>query len=120
MKKSLGNKGEEAAVGFLKKRGYKILMRNYRAPSGEIDIIAMDGKTLVFAEVKTRASLLFGHPSEAVDQRKMHKIERAASHYISTRKADARARFDVISVSIGPDGEADVEHIKDAFELGSR
>jgi len=93
-------------------------MRNYRAPAGEIDIIALDGKTLVFAEVKTRTSLLFGHPSEAVDRRKMHKIERAASHYISTHKADARARFDVISVRVGPDGEADVEHLKDAFEAG--
>mgnify|MGYP000085479978 CR=1 FL=1 len=112
---SIGDKGEELAVKFLKKKGYKIIKRNYRTPTGEIDIIAKDGDKLVFVEVKTRTDSLFGHPVEAVDYRKQRKIKTAALHYLATQKKEMPARFDIISIRIGPDGKT-IEHLKDAFE----
>jgi putative endonuclease len=68
--KPLGSKGEDLAVRFLEKKGYRILSRNFRTPVGEIDVIAEDRNTLVFIEVKTRTDDSFGHPFEAVTFRK--------------------------------------------------
>ena len=111
----LGARGEDQAAKYLEKKGYRILERNYRTRVAEIDIIAMHGNTLVFVEVKTRASDLFGTPMEAVGTKKRAKIAQAAVHYIATKGkglTEAPARFDVIA--IGPDG---LEHLPDAFEI---
>ncbi|MDA8169261.1 MAG: YraN family protein [Nitrospiraceae bacterium] len=111
--RELGSRAEDRAADFLRKRGLKILHRNYRLRQAEIDIIAQDGPAIVFVEVKARRGSSFGSPSEAVDSRKQKKIREAALHYLATHKAseDAPARFDVIA--IGPEG---IEHIMDAFE----
>ncbi|MDP2168236.1 MAG: YraN family protein [Thermodesulfovibrionales bacterium] len=114
--KALGAEGEDMAVKFLKKKGLKILERNLRTPFGEIDIIAKDGGTVVFIEVKTRLSDYFGHPAEAVGYRKKKHIERAALYYLSARRHNAAARFDVISIIMRPGAGEAIEHIKDAFE----
>lgn len=112
----LGIKGEDLAVGFLKKKGYKILSRNYKTPLGEIDIIAEDGETLVFVEVKTRTDDSFGLPFEAVDHRKKEKLRKVALYYLKNiRKKDAPSRFDVLSIQAGS-GKNEIEHITDAFE----
>jgi putative endonuclease len=112
-----GEKGEEIAVRHLKKRGYKIIETNYRTKLGEIDIIAQDKDTIVFAEVKTRRSVQFGNPKQAVTIRKQKKISMVALYYLkATGQSSARARFDVVAVISNRD-KPQVEIIKNAFEL---
>ena len=112
---SLGSYGEEFGKLFLMKKGYKIIKQNYTTPLGEIDIIARDGDTLVFVEVKTRESWRFGLPYEAVDRRKQRKIANVALLYLKRFREIPPCRFDVISISeIG--GELSAELIEDAFE----
>ncbi|MDH4319672.1 MAG: YraN family protein, partial [Desulfobulbaceae bacterium] len=95
----LGSKGEDAAAFHLQQKGYEILCRNYRQRFGEIDIVARDGDVLVFVEVKTRRSLRYGTPFEAIDQRKQRQLSKVALHYISRYKLYHQpARFDVIAV----------------------
>jgi len=112
----LGAQGEEAAVRFLKKRGYAILERGFRMIRGEIDIIARDGRTLVFVEVKTRQGSGFGGPEEAVTVAKQGQIRRIAQGYLNKNRCwDVPCRFDVIALSADADGRWAVRHIKDAF-----
>ncbi|MCX8116706.1 MAG: YraN family protein [Desulfobacterota bacterium] len=116
-KKALGAKGEEIALRFLKKRGYRILERNYVCKMGEIDLIAKEKDTLAFVEVKTRRSSRFGPPEEAVDRRKQEQLSRAALFYLKERGLEQeKARFDVVAVQWGPEGPQ-VELIRNAFEL---
>jgi putative endonuclease len=115
-KVSLGKIGEKEAVRYLKKRGYRILDRNFRTPLGEIDIVAQDGNQLVFIEVKTRSSDAFGEPFEAVHKSKQRRLKRLALLYIKQRgKEDMPVRFDVVSVKI--DNTREVNHIEGAFEV---
>lgn len=104
------NDGEKAAAKYLKKQGYKIILQNYKAKMGEIDIIAQDGEILVFAEVKQRASSDFGAPREAVTKEKRRKIKNTAQLYIMKNKHTGNVRFDVVEV-LGKD----ITHIKNAF-----
>ena len=83
--KRLGDRGEEAAAKFLANKGYKILARQFRTPLGELDLVARDGGTLVFVEVKTRRSLRFGLPSDAVGVTKQRKIIRSSMWYIGAQ-----------------------------------
>ena len=113
---TLGDRGENAAARFLRGKGFTIITRNYRVDSGEVDIIARDGKTLVFVEVKTRQSDE-PRPESQVNSEKMHQITKAAKVYIS-RYGYPRppARFDVVAV-IWPEGNAPViRHTEHAFE----
>jgi putative endonuclease len=115
--KRLGQLGEKLARKLLKKRGYKILVRNYTCPVGEVDLIALDGDTLVFIEVKTMKASSDIDPTEQVHSRKQAQVRRAARFYLSAKQADDMpARFDVVAVTIPEDGEPVVEHIDDAFE----
>ena len=117
-RKSLGEKGEDRAVVYLKERqGYKILHRNYRCIFGEMDIIAKDHDVLSFIEVKTRRSVNFGIPQESVNKRKQHQISKIALEFINRYKVHhMKARFDVVAVYLLPQEER-MELIKDAFEL---
>jgi putative endonuclease len=116
-KQKFGQKGEEIAVRHLKKEGYKIIATNYRTKLGEIDIIAQDKDTIVFAEVKTRRSVQFGNPKQAVTIQKQKKISMVALYYLkATGQSTARARFDVVGVISNRD-KPQVEIIKNAFEL---
>jgi len=116
--KKLGKTGEELAAIFLKKKGYKILFRNYKCPLGEIDIIAKHRRVLSFIEVKTRSSETYGLPQEAVGRSKQAKISRVALEFIQRYKMENRAaRFDVVTVQRLPDGSCCVELIENAFEL---
>lgn len=112
---SLGRWGEEQAARYLRRRGLKILERNLRTPVGEIDIIARQGRTIVFVEVKTRRSDRYGTPQEAVGPVKQRQVLRAAQWYLDGSKFQAAPlRFDVVAVRpVG--GEAAIEHIADAF-----
>ncbi len=114
---SLGKWGEEQATRFLRRAGMKIVARNLRTPVGEVDIIARKGKTLIFAEVKTRRSSAYGTPQEAVGATKQRQILRAASWYINEQgQQDLQPRFDVLAVLVVND-KAQIEHIADAFGL---
>lgn len=114
--KDLGDFGENAAENFLKKNGYKILERNFLTKGGEADIIALDDKTLVFIEVKTRSSLKFGLPAEAVNKRKINHMRRAAEWYIFKNPTDFEIRFDIIeiiaTISDGLFQLSEINHIK--------
>jgi putative endonuclease len=115
--KPLGSEGEDLAVRFLQKKGYRIVARNYRTPVGEIDIIARDGDTIVFIEVKTRTDISFGYPFEAVNKRKRQKLKNLALLYLKRQGKEPPVRFDVLSIFCMDNGKKDIEHIKDAFEV---
>jgi len=95
-----GRIGEEEAVKFLKKNKYRIIERNFRTKFGEIDIIAKKGKKVVFIEVKTRKTIIFGYPEEAVDERKLNKIKKVALYYIQKNKIKSPVKFEVLSILI--------------------
>ncbi len=112
-----GAEGEKIAAEFLRKMGYRILERNFRNVLGEIDIIALDGKILVFVEVKARSGDRFGAPQFAVDARKQAKMSRVALAYLSRKQiASPECRFDVVGIIRNPNGATSIEHLKDAFE----
>jgi len=116
--RSLGDRGEDVAARFLKRQRYYILARSLDSPLGELDIVAVDGRTVVFVEVKTRRSDDAGRPEEAVDQLKQHRMTQAALAYLKSKRLLGYAsRFDVIAVT-WPDGakRPTIEHFKNAFE----
>lgn len=109
----LGRRGEEIAVDFLQAHGMRIVERNWRCPEGEIDIVAFDGDALVIAEVKTRTSLAYGHPFEAVDTEKLARLHRLAAAWCRDHELRMPLRrVDVIAVLDGGTGEPAVEHLK--------
>ena len=111
---NLGQAGEEEAVKHLEGKGYKILMRNWKAGKHEIDIIAETNDFIVFAEVKTRSEDYLVNPSEAVTREKQRSIIFAADTYIKRYNIDKESRFDIITViKIG--SYYQTEHIEDAF-----
>ena len=111
---AVGQQGEQLAERYLKRRGFRIVARNFRAAGAEIDLVAMDGETLVFIEVKRRIGTSAGTPGEAVDARKQEQIRRAARIFVGRYRAnDHRMRFDVVAIS-GAD-RPQIEHLKDAF-----
>jgi len=116
-RQALGTEGERAAERFLRRKRYAILARNYRCPLGELDLVALDGETVVFVEVKTRQQEGFGAPLEAVDGRKQRQIAKAAQYFLTRHRLEKRdARFDVVGV--WRDGEQiTCELVKNAFEV---
>lgn len=107
-----GTKYEQMAADYLTEKEVEILCMNYRTRIGEIDIIAKDGKYIVFCEVKYRSNTKYGYPEEAVDYRKQNKIRSVARYYLMEKryKDNTAIRFDVISI-LGKE----IKHIKDAF-----
>jgi putative endonuclease len=97
---SLGERGERAAERFLKRLGYKIVARHDRGRLGELDLVAVDDRTVVFVEVKTRRDDMVGSPAEAVDERKQAKLSRLALAYLKRHGLlDYSARFDVVAIT---------------------
>ena len=108
--------GEEEACRFLRKKGYRVLQRNFRCAKGEIDIIASSGKMIVFVEVKARSSANFAQPWEAVGFRKRKHLHETAKFYILQNGIrDFEFRFDVLSIVVNNDLQAKIEWIQDAF-----
>jgi putative endonuclease len=120
--KSLGERGEQAAARYLKRLGYHILARHLDLPLGELDLIVVEGRTVVFVEVKTRASNSAGHPADAIDDRKQQRMTQAALAYLkSHRLLDHASRFDVVAVTWTADAkQPTIEHIVDAFPAVGR
>ncbi len=114
---SLGKKGEDLAVTLLKAMKYQILERNYRCLLGEMDIIAREKGSLVFVEVKTRATKDFGGPAAAVHEKKQRQLSRVALLYLNHKKIrDVQARFDVVAVDLSGSSPR-IEVIQNAFDL---
>jgi len=116
--KVLGNYGEFLAKQYLQSQGYQILDVNFRNKIGEIDLIALDGKTVCFVEVKTRDSLDQGQPYEAVNAWKIRKLSQMAVSYLKYKyhSLEILSRFDVISIVRHKAGAPDIKHIKNAFD----
>jgi putative endonuclease len=115
---SFGRRGEREAERYLKRQGFIILARGNRARLGEIDLVAVEKRTIVFVEVKTRTSHDAGHPAEAVDRHKQRRLTRAAREYLKRHQlTEYPARFDVVAVT-WPDARRRpvIEHIRNAFE----
>lgn len=121
-KRTLGQRGEAAAATFLKRLGYVIVARSDRGRLGEIDLIAVDGRTVVFVEVKTRSSHDAGHPAEAVDEQKQRRLTRLALTFLKRHELlDHAARFDVVAVTWPtPQVTPTIEHYRNAFEPSGR
>ena len=118
-KKSLGNFGEEKAVQFLRRKGYRILERNFSCKFGEVDIIAQKGSYIVFVEVKLRKNSSFAEAREFVTASKQRRIISSAVIWLSRTSSQLQPRFDVIEI-YAPFGESSrsitINHIEDAFQ----
>jgi putative endonuclease len=114
--RELGQVGEELACDLLRKKGYTVVERGFRIFRGEIDVVARDGDTLVFVEVKTRADESYGRPEESVTPAKQRQIRRIAQGYLVAKSlGEVPCRFDVVAILYrGPD-DYRLEHFKDAF-----
>ena len=109
-----GNFGEKQATKYLESLGYEIICNNFKCMQGEIDIIARDKNEIVFVEVKTRASLRYGNPKEAVDERKLDHIFKAGKYYLYKNHEENKfVRIDVIEVYLRY-GDIMINHIKQA------
>ena len=116
-----GARAEELAEAYLAERGFRTIARNWRRPEGELDIVAFDGTTCVFVEVRSRTGEEFGHPLEAVTARKRAQVIRAARLFLDSESVTAEGfRFDVVGVLFTPDdAEPPVcTHVADAFRIG--
>ena len=122
--RTLGERGEAAAVKRLKRLGYKVVGRSQRDGIGELDVVAVDlrdrrGPTVVFVEVKTRASHDTGHPADAVDDDKQRRLTRVALAYLKRHGLlEYPARFDVVAITWPADQKKpQIEHFKNAFDV---
>ena len=112
--KETGNKGEDLAINYLQKKGFKILKRNWHYGKMEIDIIALDDDILVFVEVKTRTVGYLVKPELSVSLKQQRFLIKAANAFINTSDYNLEARFDIVSIVIHPEGET-IKHIDGAF-----
>jgi putative endonuclease len=115
-RKRLGERGEDAAVAFLERAGATIVERNWRCQNGEIDIVALDGDTLVLCEVKTRRTASKGTPEEAVTPAKQRRYSKLASAYVQAANIEpVEIRFDVITLLVVAEDRALLRHYRAAF-----
>ena len=116
---SFARRCEDLAEAYLRRLGYRILVRNFHTRHGEIDIIARDGADLVFVEVKGKRGLGFGFPQEMVTRSKMDRLIKTALVYLDDAPRGGRScRFDVVAVTAVGDSSPGIEHLKAAFGLG--
>ena len=115
VKDAVGRFGEDVAARHLQQSGLTLLERNWRCSDGELDIVAVDGDTVVFVEVKTRSAVGFGTPAEAVTPRKLARLRRLAARWLAERRDEQgwpEVRFDVVGVLRTRDGGPVVEHLR--------
>jgi len=115
-RRELGRRGEALAAELLEAQGLTIVERNFRCRAGEIDLVALDGATLVFVEVRSRRGDRVGTPFESVDPRKQIRLTRVARHFLAARGcAERDVRFDVVGIRFDAEPPA-LEHLRGAFE----
>ncbi|MGV3658130.1 MAG: YraN family protein [Chitinophagaceae bacterium] len=110
-----GKKGEEGAAAYLLQKGFEILHRNWRHSYYEIDIIALKNGVLHFVELKLRTSKKFGLPEEAVNKRKFRRLLNAADEFLHRHPQYRHLQYDIVAISIHPNGVADYFFIEDAY-----
>ena len=111
-----GAAGEAAAEDFLKLSGYRIVARNVRTKVGELDLVALDGETLCFIEIKARATAEFGRAIEAVGPQKQRRLAKAALLFLAQNRSQRPCRFDVLGLDRGRDGAWSFTLVKNAFD----
>lgn len=113
---TLGQRGERRAAQFLRKQGMKILTRNVRTPRGEIDIVALDKKTLVIVEVRTQSDTAVKRPEQSIRDDKKRHVLHAAHYFIRTRKLEhLQSRIDVVAIVWPPGEQPQIKHFINAF-----
>ncbi|MGB9626928.1 MAG: YraN family protein, partial [Phycisphaerae bacterium] len=114
---NLGRRGEKLARKFLEKLGYRTIVRNYRCPAGELDLISLDQRSIVFVEVKTRRSEEAADVERAVNPAKQRQLMRVARYYLASTPTARRypCRFDVVGIVCSDNGNTEIRHIRDAF-----
>jgi putative endonuclease len=117
-----GSRSERAAARFLKRHGFRILVRNYSCPMGELDLVALDGRCVVFVEVRSTEASDLTKAAASVDAAKQRRLTKLAVHFLQKKRLlDQAARFDVLTVSWPPDrAEPIIEHHRNAFEAVGR
>ncbi len=110
----LGKKGEQLAVDFLVKNGYKIVERNYRFDKAEVDIMALKDNILAIVEVKTRSTKDFGNPQDFVKPKQIKNLVKAVDEYVNENDLDLEVRFDIIAIVKEKKGFK-IEHLENAF-----
>jgi putative endonuclease len=117
-----GTRSERAAARFLKKLGYRVLVRNYRCPHGELDLVALDGRCVVFVEVRSTGTADVGRPAASVDGGKQRRLTDLALYFLQQhRLLDCSARFDVLALSWPAGaGQPQIVHYPSAFEAAGR
>jgi len=110
----LGKKGEQLAVDFLLKNGYKIVVRNYIYQKAEVDIIARKGDILAIVEVKTRSTRDFGNPQDFLKPKQIQRIVKAVDEYVNANNLDVEVRFDIIAI-VKEHNQFVIEHLENAF-----
>lgn len=110
----LGKEGEEMAVAFLRKKGYEILVRNFRYLKAEVDIIARKEGVLAAVEVKTRSTPDFGDPQDFVKQKQINSLVKAVDFYVNKNNLEVEVRFDIVAIIKNKAG-CRMEHLEDAF-----
>ncbi len=113
--KEIGEYGEDCAAKYVAELGYRVLERNWRYKKAEIDLIAMDGETLIIIEVKTRSYQWYGQPEDSINTKKEAFLIDAANRYMEQINHDWELRFDIISVLIQKSGAPQIKHYQDAF-----
>ena len=108
--KILGQRGERLAGQFLKRKGYRVIARNFRVKGGEVDLVCRNGDCLVFVEVKTRTAGGLGFPEDAVRQEKRRRLVRAVNLYLARLAQPPQYRIDVVSIEHSPDGSNHIVH----------
>ncbi len=113
VKDAVGRYGEDVATAHVLGLGWQVLERNWRAPGGELDLVALDGDELVAVEVKTRRSLAFGYPAEAVTAAKLARVRRLAAQWLATHDVHpGSVRIDVVAVLVARGAAPSVEHLR--------
>lgn len=114
--KASGDQGEACVAEYLERRGWTVLDRQWRCRYGELDLVAQDGGTVCFIEVKRRGPRSIGLPREFVDGRKRERLRKTAAVYLAEQETEARARFDVAEVYEEENGRLRIEYLENAFE----
>lgn len=116
-RRALGQSAEDAAAAYLQRAGLRIVERNVRFPEGEVDLVCRERERWVFVEVKCRQARWGDAPAAAVSRGKQRRLVRLAQHYLKARRlGDVHCRFDVVAVTVEPDGRLSLRHIPAAFD----
>ncbi|MBI4250346.1 YraN family protein [Candidatus Uhrbacteria bacterium] len=112
-----GEQGENLACSFLQRKGYQLIVRNYRIAGGEIDLVMRDGSSLVFVEVKARTGSRYGYPEESVTRSKINRMSKTARQFLCRYPMNTSYRFDIIAIERIDAAEPTISHIENILDV---